>query len=368
MEKRYQVFVSSTYADLKEERQKVLQTLMEMDCIPSGMEMFPAADEEQWEFIKKVIDDCDYYLLIIGGRYGSTTDEGISYTEKEYDYAVRKGIRVIAFLHQTPEEIPVSKSELSSELLGKLDEFRNKVATGRLVKFWKSANELPGLVALSLTKTMKASPAIGWVRTDSIASEKATRKILELQEEILVLREQLASAKHTAPEGSELLAQGDDEFEVKLKVNFSNRSLGYHDPNKNYANEYFVTSSWNELFGAIGTLASQPVRETKIKSELARFLKEKFSDQLNEECGEGCSITSSSIGETIFQTIKYQFSALGLISSTQEVKLQRDTEREFVFCELTPLGRKKLMKVRAIYRAPEPNKSRQKDILTRASA
>ena len=53
---------------------------MEMDCIPAGMELFPAADEEQWEFIKRVIDDCDYYVLIIGGRDGSLTPEGISYT------------------------------------------------------------------------------------------------------------------------------------------------------------------------------------------------------------------------------------------------------------------------------------------------
>jgi hypothetical protein len=47
VEKRFQVFVSSTYTDLQEERRKVIQTIMEMDCIPSGMEMFPAADEEQ---------------------------------------------------------------------------------------------------------------------------------------------------------------------------------------------------------------------------------------------------------------------------------------------------------------------------------
>jgi hypothetical protein len=60
MDKRYQVFVSSTYADLKEERQRVIQALMEMDCIPAGMELFPAADQEQFEFIKRVIDDCDY--------------------------------------------------------------------------------------------------------------------------------------------------------------------------------------------------------------------------------------------------------------------------------------------------------------------
>lgn len=116
MEKRYQVFISSTYADLKDERQHVLKTLMEMDCIPAGMEMFPAADEEQWEFIKKIIDDCDYYLLIIGGRYGSLSEEGISYTEKEFNYAIEKDLKVIAFIHDSPDEIPLGKSEQEKEL------------------------------------------------------------------------------------------------------------------------------------------------------------------------------------------------------------------------------------------------------------
>lgn len=95
MNKRYQVFVSSTFADLKEERAKVIQTIMELDYIPAGMEIFPAIDEEQFEFIKKVIDDCDYYLLIIGGRYGSLSDDRISYTEKEYDYAREKILKLL---------------------------------------------------------------------------------------------------------------------------------------------------------------------------------------------------------------------------------------------------------------------------------
>lgn len=132
MDKRYQVFVSSTYVDLKEERQSVLQTLMEMDCIPAGMELFPAADEEQWEFIKKVIDDCDYYLLIVGGRYGSTAEDGLSYTEKEFDHAVSKGIKVIALLHKSPGELPLSKSEISESLSAKLDAFRKKSALAAL--------------------------------------------------------------------------------------------------------------------------------------------------------------------------------------------------------------------------------------------
>ncbi|MFM5169404.1 DUF4062 domain-containing protein [Aeromonas veronii] len=137
MNKRYQVFVSSTYADLKKERQHVLQALMEMDCIPAGMELFPAADEEQWEFIKSVIDDCDYYLLIIGGRYGSTIDEGISYTEKEFDYAVENGLKVVALVHGSPDDIPFGKSEQDPHLRAKLLRFKDKVMDGRLIKFWR---------------------------------------------------------------------------------------------------------------------------------------------------------------------------------------------------------------------------------------
>lgn len=67
-DKRYQVFVSSTYDDLQDERKEVMQALLELDCIPAGMELFPASSEDQWSLIKRVIDDCDYYILIIGGR------------------------------------------------------------------------------------------------------------------------------------------------------------------------------------------------------------------------------------------------------------------------------------------------------------
>jgi len=95
MEKKYQVFISSTYTDLIEERKEVQKILLMADCIPAGMEAFVATNDEQFEVIKKVIDLCDYYVLIIGGRYGSINSQtGLSYTEMEYDYAVSKEIPV----------------------------------------------------------------------------------------------------------------------------------------------------------------------------------------------------------------------------------------------------------------------------------
>lgn len=53
MDKKYQIFISSTYMDLKEERRKILDVLLMADCIPAGMEAFVATDVEQFEVIKK---------------------------------------------------------------------------------------------------------------------------------------------------------------------------------------------------------------------------------------------------------------------------------------------------------------------------
>jgi hypothetical protein len=139
MDKRFQVFISSAYADLMEERRAVIQSVIELNCIPAGMELFPAASEEQLQFIKRVIDDCDYYLLIIAGRYGSVGADGISYTEKEFEYAVSRGLPVIAFPHENPGHIMFEKSEPDPARRKKLEEFRTKVCTGRVVKMWKNA-------------------------------------------------------------------------------------------------------------------------------------------------------------------------------------------------------------------------------------
>ena len=197
MDKRYQVFLSSTYSDLKDERQAVLQALMEMDCIPAGMELFPAADEEQWTFIQRVIDDCDYYVLVLGGRYGTLTKEGVSYTEKEFDYAVEKGIKVIALVHGEVSKLPFEKVEASPEARDLLEKFKEKVTTGRLVKFWTESKELPGLVALSLQRTIKMYPAQGWVRSGSLAATDAVQKVNKLQEQVRELEEALRK-KHRA--------------------------------------------------------------------------------------------------------------------------------------------------------------------------
>jgi hypothetical protein len=90
MNKKMQVFISSTYTDLIEERQKAVEAILNAGHIPAGMELFKAG-RSQMETIKKWIDESDVYCLLLGGRYGSIEEEsGLSYTELEYKYAVSK--------------------------------------------------------------------------------------------------------------------------------------------------------------------------------------------------------------------------------------------------------------------------------------
>ncbi|MFA0661926.1 DUF4062 domain-containing protein [Vibrio splendidus] len=326
MDKRYQVFVSSTYADLKEERQQVLQTLMEMDCIPSGMEMFPATDEEQWEFIKKVIDDCDYYLLVIGGRYGSLSDDGISYTEKEYQYAVEKGIKVIAFIHESPEELSVSKTDIDPRLMEKLKAFRQNVSTGRLVKFWKQANELPGLVALSLTKTIKMYPAIGWVRANSQSNTETLNEINELRKENDNLRKRIGSLDTEPNVMFDNLADLSETIDINGTYKTMRGGNTY---------SWNTQMSWGDLFGKLSPYLLQSPSDNYVKN---RILDDVFLRlDLRHD--------SYYLDDQDFQTIKMQFMALGLV----DVQYSKTTQGGMaLFWKITESGKRTMFKLRTI--------------------
>ncbi len=91
MNKKLQVFISSTYTDLIEERRIIMQTILDAGHIPAGMELFKARTESQQKTIYRWIDESDIYLLILGGQYGFIeSTSGKSYTHLEYEYALSK--------------------------------------------------------------------------------------------------------------------------------------------------------------------------------------------------------------------------------------------------------------------------------------
>ena len=326
MDKRYQVFISSTYADLAIERRQVIQTVIELDCIPAGMELFPAADQEQVEFIKRVIDDCDYYLLIIGGRYGSTDESGISYTEQEYDYAINSGLKVIALLHENPDIIPLGKSEKEPALRERLQQFRDKVASGRLVKFWKTAEELPGIVALSLSNTIKRFPAVGWVRANQVANEEALGELNNLMKENAQLKATVTKLSGASQPHITNLAGLNEKFMLGGRY--------YSDFYRRRAS-WSVDLTWREIFGFVSPYLVEHPNNESVKSILALAAFDRYHD----------GGSSPELEDQFFRTVAVQLKALGLVNVEWSEAIGGGMG---LFWSLTALGERLMIELRTV--------------------
>jgi hypothetical protein len=246
---RYQIFVSSTYEDLRVERQQATQAILETGCFPAGMELFPASDDTQWELIKRVIQESDYYIVIIGGKYGSLAPGGNSYTEMEYDYAIEKEIPVLGFVKADLDNIPSKFVEPDPKIKKQLDAFRDKVMTRTCRKF-KEPSELGMAVMKSVMSEIRTRPRTGWVRADYARTEADRQRELKLEEvadkalkEIEALERELRDRSLLPDEASrDQLAQGDDKFSFTVL---------FRDTSKMLITET-VPLTYDQIFAAIG--------------------------------------------------------------------------------------------------------------------
>ncbi|CCJ78895.1 DUF4062 domain-containing protein [Cronobacter muytjensii] len=188
---KYQVFVSSTYVDLIEARKKVIETVLSLYHFPVGMEMFSADDDEQWEIIRETIDVSDYYIVIIGHKYGSVADTGISYTEMEYDYAKSLGIPVLAFIRNRDiSTLPHERESIPDNII-KLEKFIEKAKASKMCDFWDSIDDLATKVAIAFPKIMRRKPQVGWLRGNNATPKEVSNELAELSNENRELREKV---------------------------------------------------------------------------------------------------------------------------------------------------------------------------------
>lgn len=291
MEKKYQVFISSTYEDLKEERKKVQEILLMADCIPAGMEAFVATNNEQFNVIKKVIDLCDYYVLIIGGCYGSVNKfTGLSYTEMEYDYAVSKEIPVLVFSIDDSVELPEKKSEKDDDKRQKLKDFKSKAMNNRLANIWRNSADLAGQVAISIMRAKSEIERSGWVRGDDYNPTETLKKINQLQEE----------NKALAKENMDLKSQIDDLTKVDYDLEFEDTpiTISY----KKSGTPHFKNLTIKEIFSYVSiSMLGVAVRYDLIEEYIAKSAGASKVYELNDA--------------TIVKKICNQFVALKLMHS-----------------------------------------------------
>lgn len=160
--RKYQIFISSTYKDLINYRQVVSDEITFRGHISAGMENFTACGEDLETYIKRVIDDSDYYVLIIGQRFGShiPTNENISYTMMEYEYAKAKGMRIIPFIYNGDQLLNGNDLDMNKQ---KLDGFISQISKS-VPQYFKDENELIRKLTKALDNEMTNHPQKGWIR------------------------------------------------------------------------------------------------------------------------------------------------------------------------------------------------------------
>lgn len=319
-QKKYQVFVSSTFRDLVEERQDAIRNILDLKHIPAGMELFPASDTDQLSYIKKVIDECDYYLLIMGGRYGSMDSDGISFTEREYDYAVATGKFVVAFVHSDPTSIPLGKSDTAPEVASALSAFREKVMSGRLVKQWKDRRELEGLVLKSLIHAFNEFPQVGWIRGDSAANEATLEQSNRIIQENLELRQKISKLTPAVSVKIDDIADLDDKFGFSYE--YKRTAPG------GYGSTYHKASqslTWRQIFCGVAGQLDRAKSDICLTDGVKLAMKKIGADHELYRLNENDKIT-----------IKIQLIALNLITA----KVSKSTNGHMIeFLSLTEKGR-----------------------------
>lgn len=183
MHKKLQVFVSSTYTDLIEERQAAVEAILDAGHIPAGMELFKAGNESQLKTIYKWIDESDVYMLILGGRYGSIEHEtGKSYTQLEYEYAFSKSVPIFtvvlsqSFLTKKINTLGLS-NVTEQDSPNKYQLFKSLVMS-KIIREVDDCKDIKIAIYSTLNEFLENYDLIGWIKGNSLVTQTINIKDL----------------------------------------------------------------------------------------------------------------------------------------------------------------------------------------------
>ena len=271
--KKLQVFISSTYIDLKDERQAAVQAILEAGHIPAGMELFAAGDQSQMEVIKDWINQSDVFLLILGSCYGSIEEKSSkSYVQLEYEYALEKNKPLFAIVLDD-EEVENRIKKLGSiaiekENPAKYIEFKKYVKSKRIVKFWKDYKDIKLAVFETLNNFSKRAHLIGWVPGDQqINTSKMTEELMRLGKDNSMLRDKIKQQNNEVTQLAEEKSKLENYTKTIAYKNLNPKSRGFTQKAVIDGREItFQTSEYGN--GTLGEIFVNMAKSTQTESGL----------------------------------------------------------------------------------------------------
>lgn len=328
MKKKLQIFISSTYKDLQDERQAAVEAVLGSNNIPAGMELFKAGNNSQWETIKKWINESDIYMLILGAKYGSIeSNSKKSYTHLEYEYAVSQEIPIFAtvlsdnFIKQKIKNSSNPDDVLEHNNQTLYDEFK-KLVMSKMVKIVNDCKDIKLAIYESVSELKDSYDFEGWIRG---TGDSAYNNLVEQNSKLI-------------QENSELKKQLQQNIAQKQQINIES---DFWDKEfilnilvmKEFCGDLYKSSIniiTKDIFRVIAPLITTPTKSSEVKKKLEQNL----GDLYMPNC------YSISLEDNQFQNIKVSLLSKELITLSKS-KDSKDSE----LIELTPKGKSALFKM-----------------------
>jgi hypothetical protein len=157
MPEKFTVFVCSTYADLAEERERVLDAIRRLQLQHDSMDFFGARPNLPIETCLAEVRRSDALVVIVGHRYGSLVPGfGISFSEAEYREGHRLGKPCLVYVRD--ENVPVVPRhiERDPDKVRLLEAWKNDLASRHTLATFTDSQHLAIQVAADLSRTIQA--------------------------------------------------------------------------------------------------------------------------------------------------------------------------------------------------------------------
>ena len=294
LDKRYQVFISTSGSEMQPERIILSQTLVGMGFFSWGLEQ---RNPLSTAFARRQIDDCDYVVILLGSQYGEQSVSGVGYMHLEYIYAVTKQKPIIVFMHDDPASREPSLHDAKAELREKFNDFRKLLQTEVDQVFtYRSLRDLEMAVRLNMPQMLERYPVTGWVRPQNAQA---------LHDEIDQLKARIAQMEAEAGK------REPDPFLSLPKVSmheifsFEYRMHAYQDGNfKELKIQKKLT--WAELLAILGSTFVNPTPEEFFSKRLNEYLNETGLEDARIEMPRAHAVARAQMNIRALHSLKMQ--------------------------------------------------------------
>ena len=214
LDTRYQIFISSSGADMQLERMMLSQTLVGMGFFAWGLEQRTPLTTT---LARRQIDECDYVILLLGSQYGEQSVSGESYQSVEYKYARSQRKPIIVLMHEQPNLRDAYLQETHSLLKEKYLDFRKQLQqSADHIFYFKSSRDMELAVRLNMPLVIDQQMGKGWIPAQH--AQKLQNEIQLLQAKVHKLEQLLEHNAVTPAPLKEVSPQDTFSFEYQMRA------------------------------------------------------------------------------------------------------------------------------------------------------